>query len=253
MSVINAHKYEHKMVKRMSNTHLAIEETTEDQCKKNDNFQWNNSDNDHFYGHVAPQGLMEFSKKAGLETSCDLELLNPIINESSSILEVGAGYGRVIKYLLDNNFKGEITAIERNASMFQHLKNNYGNYATLLNLDIFHCEQIQERFDLILYLWLGIADFPALEQEQVISKLKKLLNPNGKLVIDTMPDETLLLQSEQLDQKTFLLTTDNSQVYIRKPHEEDIRAYAMTAGFLSVDKRPYFTTTGRERMIYILS
>ncbi len=218
-----------------------------------EDLQWANADNNVFYEHVKASGLAELAKKAGLESCCDLQILLPLINNATSILEVGAGYGRVIEFLLANNYRGEITAIERSASLYEHLKSHYKSNAALLNIDIFQSNKIPARFDLILSMWLGIADFCRDEQPKIISILKKLLAPGGKLVIDTMPDETKLLQSKQIDKKTFLLCVNGSSVYIRKPHDEDIRSYANQAGFSQVERRHYLTTTNRERVLYVLS
>lgn len=58
------------------------------------------------------------------------------IDNAASVLEAGAGYGRVIASILKQNYNGQITAIERNYKLYQHLQQYYGDKITLINEDI---------------------------------------------------------------------------------------------------------------------
>jgi len=92
-----------------------------------------NNDNYRFYNKFSIEEFVKFSELAGLNTFTDLDLIRSKIEifNYDSILEVGAGSGRVIQYLLENNYKGKIIAIERNPVLYANLENKYGNAITL--------------------------------------------------------------------------------------------------------------------------
>ncbi len=90
-----------------------------------DNIFGINESNIAFYDFIKPEGLKKFTIKAGLATDCDMSVLKPYWFNAISILEIGAGYGRAIDYLLKHQFQGEIVAVERRANFFKHLTKLY--------------------------------------------------------------------------------------------------------------------------------
>jgi len=71
--------------------------------------KWTNCDNHDFYKTIGPDNLYNFSQKAGLTAGCDIDVSKDYWCNAKTVLEVGAGYGRVIDTLLRMDFKGSIT------------------------------------------------------------------------------------------------------------------------------------------------
>lgn len=215
--------------------------------------QWSNDDNDLFYAHIKAEGLKLFAEKAGLDDNCDLKQISPYINNAKSVLEVGAGYGRVIDYLINSNFAGKVTAIERNNFLYNYLFCLYKNKVNLIHTDILNYDEKSEKFDLILFLWSEIAGFPKHNQAQVISQLTALLAKNGKLVLDIISDETKPLLADRLNHETYTMNFESSRVYVCEPNEIEIRNYAALNKLSCQKKISYVTKTNRERWMFILS
>lgn len=216
--------------------------------------QWNNSDNNEFYSKIQPEEMRAFAERGGLSTCCDMKLLENYWSNASSILEVGAGYGRIIGYLLSHDYKGRITAIEKSALLFGHLKKLYGGKAMLLQSDIRNSHNIDETFDLILFAWSGIQDFSPIEQQRVIQRLARLLNKDGNLILDTIPSNIAPLGSERSDtQDAHKLKFNNTTAYIYNISQEQIDFYGIVAGLKTVKHTTYTTDTGRKRVFHILS
>jgi phospholipid N-methyltransferase len=215
-----------------------------------------NEKNDAFYTALEAKGLQQIAEKAALATGCDLHLLESYWSKAKSILEVGAGYGRVINYLLQQHFQGKITAIEKNSTFFKYLTEHFNQYANvhLLQGDILYSHNITERFDLILYMWSGIADFPPREQLEIIKKLKKLLQENGHLIIDTIPANIIPINSKQIGANAYLLEINNNASHLAHSlTKHEIESYAAKANFSNVCCIHYKTAIGRKRISYILS
>jgi SAM-dependent methyltransferase len=217
-------------------------------------YSWSNSDNNAFYEAVKAEGLQKLAEKGGLATGCDMRILTPYWSKAKSILEVGAGYGRVIEYLLKHQFQGKITAIERCATLFSFLENQYksNDNVRLLHKDIRYLEGFKEKFDLILFLWTGIGDFSLKEQLLIIKKLANFLQKGGILIIDTLPENTIPLESRKCGFHVYLFEVNNTAVYINVSTILEIKEYARKAGFSTIEHKLYRTESGRKRAIYLL-
>ncbi|MFN3234938.1 MAG: class I SAM-dependent methyltransferase [Gammaproteobacteria bacterium] len=238
---------------------IEIEDTvsltsTTDSTQDN-NARWSNQDNAAFYENVTAQGLQELAEKAGLCAGCDIDPLWSYIKNASSLLEVGAGYGRVIDALLKRQFAGKITALERSQSLFTYLQDRFSHdqvdlhYADILS----YCEKTVKKFDVILFLWSGIADFPQDEQLELVRVLSRRLRKNGMLIIDALPGFVVPLCSEKTSFKdAYKLSHNNSVVYMQNIFFENIKKYARISKFKKIGSYSYFTDSDRERMTYIL-
>jgi len=216
--------------------------------------QWDNYDNRNFYAKMQPKEMQAFAEKGGLSSCCDMEVLKKYWINTSSILEVGAGYGRIVDYLLAHNYKGRIVAIERSTLLFRHLEELYASKVRLLHTDVHNCDDIHETFDLILFAWSGIQDFSPKEQQLVIQDLAKLINPGGQLILDTIPSDAVPLGSETSDRKdVYKLNFNDTAVYIHNVSQEQMSAYSIVAGFKEIEHISYTTDTGRKRVAHILS
>lgn len=227
---------------------------TIDGLERNEVSLGTNYDNVAFYENLTPKDMYNFAVKGGLATGCDVTQLMPYIRDAESLLEVGAGYGRVISCLMSQEFKGKISAIERSNILYEYISSRYADSVKLFNIDIHDCQAIQESFDVILFLWSGIADFSFQEQRQVICNLKELLKDNGTLILDTLPEDIKPLGMEHgVTGKDFLFSFNNATVHTYKISKEDIALFAEEAGFKNVRHLPYQTDTMRKRLLHILS
>ena len=212
-----------------------------------------NKANNTFYEAIGPKGLHDLSFKAGLETWCDLREISCYLKQANTALEVGAGYGRVLRYLLDHYSDMDIVAIERAENAYQYLKQQFENRVELLKVDIGNVFFSKARFDIVLWLWSGLADFSFDEQENVITKLAEGMTPGGYLIIDAMPETITPLDMEDNAQgAVYEQTINNCKICTYSPSLHDIKKYAKTAKLYIDNRIEYQTSTGRSRYLYVL-
>lgn len=219
---------------------------------------WNNEDNEAFYEAIKAEGLKKFAEEWGVATCCDVRTLMPYWSKADFILDVGAGYGRAIDYLLKHQFKGKITAIERCDVLFEYLKKRFISYdnvdlihADILSLDL--TNNLNNRCDLIFLLWGFISNFPPAEQLTVLSRLSKLLKKDGKLVIDTVSREALPVNSKQNGNQHYELEFNEAIMNFHLPNFLEIQSYAQKAGFSNISHINYQTDIGHIRQLHIVS
>ena len=220
--------------------------------RNSSDISWCNSDNDRFYSEIKAEGLKKLAAKAGLSKGCDVQKLQPHWINAKTILDVGSGYGRVVNSLLDLGFKGHITATERNPEQLAQLSTIESANLTIVPIDISNINKLNRKFDIILYLWSGLADFPKNRQSTIIRMLAELLNKDGKIIIDTMPMNTLPLDTEEFDQQSFLTRSNNHVVHTYEPSYAEIQKYAMSNGLNHLELMHCKTDTNRERWLYVL-
>lgn len=104
-----------------------------------------------------------------------LKLINSVSNEAKNLLDIGCGTGDFLKIAKDNNWN--VSGIEPNKKA-----RAIANQKT--NNSVFEVEQLQNlnehSFDVIT-LWHVLEHLPNLEAQ--ISIFKKLLKPNGTLIV----------------------------------------------------------------------
>jgi 2-polyprenyl-3-methyl-5-hydroxy-6-metoxy-1,4-benzoquinol methylase len=216
---------------------------------------WRNKDNNAFYDEIQVAGLQNYAKVAGLETGCDVAALKPYWEHAQSILEVGAGYGRVIKALREQGYQGDITAIERNKYLYDYTQQHYADTATILQQDIMDLDpNTLPKFDVILILWTGFSEFSPEEQPITMKKLINMTNSNGLLVIDLLPKNILPLKTKHIREKyVYILEAKkniNITIYI-KDHLE-LKRYISNSKFKSIKTIKLTTSTQRKRLLHII-
>jgi hypothetical protein len=60
----------------------------------------------------ALQCLQKIATIGGLDNCCDVKLIENYLYNANNILEVGAGYGRVLEHLIKINLEGKVYAVE---------------------------------------------------------------------------------------------------------------------------------------------
>lgn len=139
----------------------------------------------NFYENMPLETLDIYSKKSGLFTFPEITVpqFRNEIQKSSSIIELGAGRGRVIDGLIRNNYRKPIIGVERSNNHFNFLQEKYRkkSQVKIIQKDI----TLQELpfADLGLLLWAEICNLEIAEQENLIQKLSNSVNC---LIIDNL-------------------------------------------------------------------
>jgi SAM-dependent methyltransferase len=211
---------------------------------------WNNTDNKKFYEEISLETFENFAKLAGLDTGADLDQIQSYIDKASSILEIGAGYGRVIDLLLKRGYKGRLAAVERSSKFCQLLKTRFGDKITLYEGDIRDLV-IPEKFDLILWLWSGISDF---NHEEQLNLLKRHANhDNVTAIIDTLIHKQIPLNAIEFNHinKQYVIHTESSFVYGYMPSPKEMLNYGKNLTCKSIDHFVY-ALGNLNRNLYII-
>jgi SAM-dependent methyltransferase len=213
-----------------------------------------NDKNLTFYNNLGVSVFKELAIAGGFSTYRDLEQIYPLIKDSEVILEVGAGYGRCIDFLLKKEYPGKIIAIEQSPVLIDYLKKNY---AHLPNIDLLQ-EDIKT-FDLsavkvnhILWMWSGIIDFSKDQQIECLANFSRCLRKGGKVIID-IPRIGFQTIAEHKDQKHLYFETPYGTLNCYLPDENDLEEAREAGGYQEVKKLDYETSTQKKRTIYILT
>ncbi|MEK6899196.1 MAG: methyltransferase domain-containing protein [Nanoarchaeota archaeon] len=207
-----------------------------------------NRENWAFYDAMPAGVFEEYSRATGLARAPELDLIAPLWQNVDSIIEIGAGYGRVIEGLLDRNYSGQIYAIERCPKLATKLREKYASKnVNVIEGDLKRIEL--PRANIGLWLWAGIFEFPIDEQSDLI---RKVMGSVSTLILDTN-----LIGAKSNATKQFRgdyeITLDFGTLKGNVPTEEKIRKFAKDAGYELKRKILYTTETGRERVLYIIS
>ncbi len=200
-----------------------------------------------FYAALPLGTLDTFARLSGLETGIDVDCLyrEGFLHKEESVLELGAGYGRVLHALLERGHAGKISALERNLQFFRFLQEHYPAvplYVTdLLSGDL-------PSADVGLWMWSGIMEFSPREQQQVLFQLASAVH---KVAIDT-PAVGAVSNATSTDGQHQEVSTGWGVIQTYLPTSSEISSFAQLAGF-SFRMFPYQTTTQRHRVLYLLS
>ena len=117
-----------------------------------------NHKNAAFYGGFAKGDLMQLAQAGGLADCVDVKQVDYLLAKARSVLEVGAGYGRVVNYLLSHYSSLKVSAIERDPRYFRRLCSAFAHQAQIIKGDILSY-QSNHKYDLIMWMWAGICEF----------------------------------------------------------------------------------------------
>lgn len=212
---------------------------------------WLNIDNAELYEKMPLDFFKNFAIQGGLDSCNDVAAIKGYINNAGSILEIGAGYGRVINFILQQNYSGKITAIERNNKLYKHLEQGYSNKVTLVNADIQQMK-LTNKYDLMLWMWTGICEFSKPEQQAVIKLLADYLAPKGFLIIDIVPIEFKTQNTVDSDQHNRVIPTPFGNDYGYFPDHSEMMEYIDNANLALHEQRIYHTSTNKEDHLYII-
>jgi SAM-dependent methyltransferase len=216
---------------------------------------WQNQDNADFYSQIPLSILQDYAKLAGLDHHDDLQLILPQLLRAQRILEVGAGFGRVIHYLRTHSPQAEIFAVERNKRFITLLQQQYEHDIHLIHSDILQMEfTLDVQVELILWLWGGLAEFAQAEQLTILKKLRAYLAEKGMMIIDTMPVNLKPINATAGSRPQHLVfKADFGELHGYMPTHTEIEAYAEALNCQNIQHIPYVTHTQREHTLHLLS
>lgn len=208
-----------------------------------------NDKNLPFYNKLGVDPFKALSIQGGFNTYVDLEMVYPYIKDSQSIVELGAGYGRCLDFLISKDFKGKLIAVEKSIPFLDYLNENYADRVEILDQDIKKLK-LKNKVDAALWMFSGIIDFSRAEQKSVIAALFHQLSDTGTLVID-IPRLGFKTYAEHRDQQNLHLESPYGTLDCYIPSLEDMEEAQEIAGFRNLIRMDYETPAGKERTIYL--
>ncbi|NNM58623.1 MAG: hypothetical protein HKM04_02290 [Legionellales bacterium] len=215
---------------------------------------WSNDLNQRqFYEYNLCESILRgYAALGGLDTGCDINLIFADIKNSKNLLEIGAGYGRVIRKLLDLEFMGEIHALEKSHTFYNNLQEKFASQVTTHHADILHFDT-QLKFSTIISMWSGISDFTKVEQQLFFNKLASLLMEDGQIFMDTSLWNQKPLNATELANQSYIITAQDSILHGYIPTSQEIEEYAAKAGLKLIRHFTYETDAKRKRLMYVFS
>lgn len=142
------------------------------------------------YNHLKVSWLKDKARRVGLSDCSDLQALMPYLSHKNHILDVGAGYGRVLNYLDQRGFKNIEGIdyvphfIQEASKVNEHIRLYRGDFLTYV---------FNNKYDVVFMLWAFIMEFDRATQLRLIRKGLQILAPQGILVVELidnqLPDE----------------------------------------------------------------
>jgi len=219
-------------------------------CAKSVKSTWNNSDNAAMYKKMPLKYFKQETIQGGLDNGCDVKAVTKYIKNAKSILEVGAGYGRVLNHVVKNTFRGELFAVEREPKLCAILKKRFPQIP-IISADI-RKFKIKHKFDLILWLWASLCDFSQVEQLPILKNLVSHLNTNGFLILDLIPTNCKIINAINHDKQNKTMRTPYGNNYGYFPSLEEIDLYTQKLNVLKKEIITYITKTNKKRHLYVL-
>lgn len=214
--------------------------------------QWSNRDNKQFYEACDHKSMTQFAKRCGLETCPDLALILPILHPADHVLEVGAGYGRVLDALLANGMT-KITAIERSKTLFHVLEEKYAGQVELYCHDILKFRSFSA-FNAILMMWTVISDFSYQEQQELLQHLCTMMGPNAIMVIETFSHQQQPVNaSVSWENQAYKIYFQDTVLSGYSPERYQLEQMANQVGLKLVEHLPYLAKGNVARELFVFS
>jgi hypothetical protein len=201
-----------------------------------------NEANKSFYNAVTMAAMRRQLERIDLLNSPDCEQIADLIREQDRpgavFWEIGAGFGRVVDFLLSRTSHALITAWEY-AHSADYLSRHYGSEARVrVRGDVLQAPSEPRDVALALWMFSGFLDLARPEKEAAIGLLLRRLIPGGYLVIDIA----------HLEQDGVLELTDQGNPYTLQLHlltPESLIGLAEAAGFELFRQQRYTTASGK--------
>lgn len=209
-----------------------------------------NNNNLRFYRNIDLNYFKMLAENGGFNLFTDLDLIYPYIENSESVLELGAGYGRCLEFLLQKKYQGKIFAVEQSPKLVRHLNYVYSNKVDIIHADI-KSMVLPQKVDIALWMWSGMSDFSREEQQLCLRRIYDYLNPGGKVVID-IPKLGIKTFGIHQDDQNLVVVTPYGKMKCYIPNREDLESICQTTGYKILEDINYKTAKDKERSMYIL-
>src|SRR6187402_1062240 len=209
-----------------------------------------NDKNILFYDKIGLDPFKELSDRGGFSSYTDMELIAPYIPNGSSVLELGAGFGRCLSYFVEKGYQGKLTGVEYSKPLVEHLKEKFAGKAEIIHADIKKLD-LKDKYDTALWMWSGIVDFSPEEQLESCKRIYNNLHEGGRLFID-VPRMGVQTIANHLDRQHLVFTTEYGEIHAYIPDDKDIESIKKEVGFNRFVKIEYSTSTDKKRTVYML-
>lgn len=190
---------------------------------------------DEFYASLSECEFRVFASKSGLDTCFDVKAIKHEVLSASRILDLGAGYGRVVSELQSINSSALIAGVEKQKKYYDFLLDAFLN-VDFYNQDILYLDLV-DKFDLVTLLWSTIANFSKNKQPLVFKKVASVISDRGVFVVDMADINAAPDYGDIIDGHTALVTQDNGVCdYLYFPTPEELCCIAINAGFKLIKK-----------------
>lgn len=125
----------------------------------------------------------------------EIKFLKKYIQPNEIILDVGCGYGRLLK-LLSKNAK-RVVGIDFSESLLEHTKQNLAGKDNV-ELYLMRAERMDfddERFDYVLCLYSTFGNMPGIELD-VLKEMKRVCKKGGEIIISVFSENAKEVQIE---------------------------------------------------------
>jgi SAM-dependent methyltransferase len=220
--------------------------------EKNTKKPWSNSDNKQFYENVPVEEFEKYTIIGGFENGCDIDVIyNRFLKNAASIVDVGAGYGRVLKHILDHGYSGKLIAIERSCNFYSRLYKNFSGRADLFNCSVADFKKA-EVADVVLCMWSMLSEWPKDEQISTLRHISTFCKPGGIIILENLSHLIAPVNMENYNQQYYESITEHGSVCGYTASTDEIKEYAHTLNMPKTEHIEYTTSTGRQRIIHIL-
>lgn len=207
-----------------------------------------NDNNVAFYRKIKIDKFREIATLLGFHTGIDLDVLMPHIQHSEVLIELGVGFGRVIKALIDRDFNGKIIGIERSPELFEYLKTQFPDSVQLFEQNIRSFE-VGQNADAIIYMWSGILELSLHEQHEAVRHFSQKLNPKGILVLE-IPRQVKYM-GVSVGNQNLKVETEWGVLDAFMPTHEQMLELVKIGGFESLKVIDYQTAADLSRAMYL--
>lgn len=217
------------------------------------NESYSNIEKLKFYQKANAYEFRKLARICGIDDYCDIKQLIPYLKNKKSILEIGGGYGRVLKGLEHYGLFGNISTIEIIPKLASKLRTKFSNI-TVYERNINYDESFLSLpyFDAALIMWGTILDFSKIEQEKLIKNVMSKLNNNGIFAID-LPYFSNNDPFAHYDEANEIISKKEKTFTFYFPTEREMEVYAEKACAKISNKIIYESAHKSKRSIYILS
>ena len=211
-----------------------------------DHNEWQ-SINTAAYEGMSVKWLQNKAVSAGIANCCDMEAVAPYLNEHDAVLDVGTGFGRVLKWLYYKGVKN-IYGIEVSNRFFNCTVNECP-FAAVIQGD-YLTYPVAMKFDVILLLWSFFMEFNKQDQCLLLKKSIAHLRHQGRIIIDIIED---IPEGYDCHEESILKAALCGNPHLgRLTSRTEIAHICKQYGFQIDMIIPYKTQTGKSRTLLIL-